>query len=695
MPESGQNQSGGPGTLSVTEFSPLETAHKRRKWSISPGLLIVGVVSVFAAMVLVYLFMARAVIFLPEPVSAEIDVSGISFNIGNNFLLLRGDHTVIADAQGYRHLEEQIPVTGDRSQEIVLQLEPLPGRLELVSDIAGISVLIDDEPAGTAPGVIEEISKGSHIIEFSKHRYFMARQEIDIEGLGRTQSLSVTLAPAWGQMDFTTVPAGVELSIDGELVGLTPLRTEILETGSQLRISARGYKTYEKEIFIKAGATEAYPPVTMIVADGTLKISSSPRAASVTVGGEFRGLTPLSVPLSPLRKHRIELFLEGYKKAVRTAGVEPEQSSALSVSLTPIIGRINVNVSPEDSTVVVDGNAQGSGDRVLSLTAKEHEIIIRKPGFAEQSFKITPRPELEQALEVSLLTLDQNYWSTRPPQIRNPLGARMKLFRPDSEFTLGAPRREPGRRANEAERNVQLKRPFYIGTHEVSNGEFRRWKEEHSSSAMRGQTLDMDNQPAVNLRWEEAAYFCNWLSRQEGLPLFYLEENGAITGINVDSHGYRMPTEAEWAWLAKIDTDDTVLMFPWGDSNYPPSSLSGNYADQSAVKFLSFTLSNYNDGFPVSAKIGSFEPNNKGIYDLSGNVAEWISDFYDIRPLRGAPEIDPLGPEVGNRHVIRGASWAMGSRSELRMSYRDAGSDGRMDTGFRLARYVDRAGVEQ
>jgi formylglycine-generating enzyme required for sulfatase activity len=695
MPENGHNQPRGPETLSATEFSPLETPHKLRKWSISPGLLILGVVSVFAVLVLGYLFMARAVIFLPEPITAEINVSGVSFNIGNNFLLLRGEHTINADAEGYRHFEELIPVSGDRSQEISIQLEPLPGRLELISELADVSVLIDDERAETAPGVIEEISKGSHIIEFSKHRYFTGKQEIEIEGLGRTQSLSVALEPAWGQMDFTTAPEGVELYIDGELIGQTPLSTEVLETGSQLSISARGYKTYEKEIFIKAGATEAYPPVTLIVADGILKISSTPRGASVTVGGEFRGQTPLSVPLSPLRDHRIELFLEGYRKAVRTAGVEPEQSSGLSVSLTAIIGRINVNVSPEDSTVVVDGNDQGRGDRVLSLTAKEHEISIRKPGFAEQSFKITPRPELEQALEVSLLTLQQDYWSTRPPQIRSPLGARMILFRPDAEFSLGAPRREPGRRANEAERNVHLERPFYIGTHEISNSEFRRWKEEHSSSAMRGQTLDMDSQPAVNLRWEEAAYFCNWLSRQEGLPLFYLEENGAITGINVDSHGYRMPTEAEWAWMAKIESDDTVLMFPWGDESYPPDSLSGNYADQSAVKFLSFTLSNYNDGFPVSAKVGSFEPNSKGIYDLSGNVAEWISDFYDIRPLRGAPEVDPLGPEVGNRHVIRGASWAMGSRSELRLSYRDAGSDGRMDTGFRLARYVDRAGVEQ
>ena len=168
-----------------------------------------------------------------------------------------------------------------------------------------------------------------------------------------------------------------------------------------------------------------------------------------------------------------------------------------------------------------------------------------------------------------------------------------------------------------------------------------------------------------------------------------------MTGFNLDSHGYRLLTEAEWAWTAKVIPEGKSEMFPWGTELYPPPKVVGNYADRSAAKFLSFTLSNYNDGFPVSAPVGSFAPNSKGIYDISGNVAEWTHDYYDIRPMRGEPEQDPTGPRAGNRHVIRGASWAMGSRSELRLSFRDAGADGRMDTGFRLARYVDKADIEQ
>ena len=241
---------------------------------------------------------------------------------------------------------------------------------------------------------------------------------------------------------------------------------------------------------------------------------------------------------------------------------------------------------------------------------------------------------------------------------------------------------------------VELERPFYIGTHEITNAEFRLWKEEHTSRAMRGQTLDMDRQPVANVSWLEAAIFCNWLSRRQGLPLFYIEQNGLVTGINVDAHGYRLPTEAEWAFVAKIDMNGNTKMFPWEGEQYPPPEVVANYADQSAAKFMSFTLSNYNDGYPTSAPVGSFDANGKGIHDLGGNVAEWISDYYEIRTSRDGPELDPTGPMSGSRHVIRGASWAMGSRSELRLSYRDGGTDPRMDLGFRIARYVDKAGVE-
>ena len=203
----------------------------------------------------------------------------------------------------------------------------------------------------------------------------------------------------------------------------------------------------------------------------------------------------------------------------------------------------------------------------------------------------------------------------------------------------------------------------------------------------------MKNQPAVKLAWEEAALFCNWLSHKEGLPSFYQIQDGEVTSFDWQSHGYRLPTEAEWAWAAKVDSEEKTVVFPWKNGLYPPTEAVGNYADRSALSFLPFTIANYNDNYAVSANIGSFTPNIKSLYNMSGNVAEWVNDYYEVRLHRGDPIVDPTGAESGNRHVIRGASWALGSRSELRLSFREAGSGGRVDVGFRLARYVDKPGV--
>ena len=688
MPENNKIQ-----PLAATDFQPIDAAGTKRRLPLSPGLLALALLAASALVIMLYLFVARAVIFQTVPEDAEIDISGLSFNIGDNYLLLSGDYSLQASAQGYYDLQQTISVTEEAIQDLKLELQPLPGNLVVSSEISGIAVAIDGEPRGEAPGTIEGISRGLHQIEFSKYRYFPLQQEIDIAGLGTTQSMHIALLPAWGEKSFTSEPSGADLYIDDRLIGQTPLTTEVLETGTDLRLQLNGYKTYNQQIMVKAGTSAEHPPIKLIVSDGLLAVNSTPSGANVTVDNQFIGTTPLEMAMAPFKKYRIELFLEGYLKATRSARLEPEATTAVNVSLKPNIGSIALTVSPNDAQILVDNQAKGTGSRTLSLNAKPHTLTVQKAGYESKSLTVTPRPGIEQALSIKLLTLEEAYWASRPPRIKSFVGSELKLFRPNQTFSLGAPRRQPGRRANEAERKVGLERPFYLGLKEVSNMEFRRWQE-HSSTAIKGQSLDMNNQPVAKVSWEQAALYCNWLSRQEGLPPFYQEVDGVVSGFNWDSHGYRLPTEAEWAWAAKIDTAGNPRVFPWNSNLYPPLQIADNYADQSASRFLNFTIANYNDNYAVSADIGSFKPNSKGLYNMSGNVAEWVNDYYDIRPHRGEPLIDPRGPQSGNRHVIRGASWALGSRTELRLSYRDAGNDGRLDVGFRLARYVDKAGAQ-
>jgi formylglycine-generating enzyme required for sulfatase activity len=164
----------------------------------------------------------------------------------------------------------------------------------------------------------------------------------------------------------------------------------------------------------------------------------------------------------------------------------------------------------------------------------------------------------------------------------------------------------------------------------------------------------MDSQPAVNISWQQAALYCNWLSQQQGLPPFYQVVDDRVVGFNWQSHGYRLPTEAEWAWAAKISPEagstvpaDQNKLFPWQSNLYPPSEVTDNYGDQRGLGIVSFTMSGYDDGYGVAAPVGSYQPNSKGLYNMSGNVSEWVNDYYDPHPNSNQILEDPRGPGTG------------------------------------------------
>jgi formylglycine-generating enzyme required for sulfatase activity len=198
-------------------------------------------------------------------------------------------------------------------------------------------------------------------------------------------------------------------------------------------------------------------------------------------------------------------------------------------------------------------------------------------------------------------------------------------------------------------------------------------------------SLDGENQPVVGISWQQAALYCNWLSEQEGRAPFYQIQAGFVSGVNPESTGYRLLTEAEWTWLAKVASSQLVRVFPWG--NEPEPRPVDNFAGAEIAGNLNFTLA-IRDAYPVSAPVGSFPPNDKGIYDLGGNVAEYLHDWYAVEAPSSETLVDPLGPDQGEYRVIRGASWSRGYLPQLRLAYRDYDAVGRNDVGFRIGRYA-------
>jgi formylglycine-generating enzyme required for sulfatase activity len=246
-------------------------------------------------------------------------------------------------------------------------------------------------------------------------------------------------------------------------------------------------------------------------------------------------------------------------------------------------------------------------------------------------------------------------------------------------------------KAEHPQHRVRITRPFYLGTYHVTRGQFRQFVEatgyktdaERDGLGARGYDGDdfeqkpeytwrnagfeqTDAHPVVNVSWNDAAAFCQWLSRQEG-------------------KSYRLPTEAEWEYACRAGT---TTRYSSGDD---PETLAqvGNVADATAKeKFPHWTFTmRATDGYVFTAPVGQFRPNAFGLCDMHGNAWQWCADWYGAEYYATSPSDDPGGPDSGHYRVLRGGSWVnrpSNARSAERGKY-VPDSRGN-DTGFRVAR---------
>ena len=438
---------------------------------------------------------------------------------------------------------------------------------------------------------------------------------------------------------------------------------------------------------VQAGKPQILDRIQLQPADGTLVLQTRPPGANVTVGETFIGQTPIEIPLQPDINHLVQVSKSGYEKVERRVTAPSAGIKKLELELVPRKGIVHLTVVPEDAELFVDGKSMGTVPKSLSLVETAHRLKITKEGYEPYRTDMTPRPGFPQELKVSLRK-KMSTRETTPGIIKTANGYSLIFIHPTS-FTMGSSRREQGRRSNETLRKVVLKRPFYMVVREVSNREFRQYLPGHNSGVFKGNSLNREKQPVIQVSWEQAALFCNWLSEQEKLPTVYTKQGGKLIPRRPLPTGYRLPTEAEWEYSVRFAKEKASLIYPWGDT-FPPRSKALNIADASAKGLLPAYFEKYDDGYPVTSPPASFEPNALGLYDLGGNVAEWCNDYYSIYSY--APDAiyhDPLGPQDGKHHVVRGSSWKNASISVLRTSYRDYSNDRRMDLGFRICRYAD------
>jgi len=184
---------------------------------------------------------------------------------------------------------------------------------------------------------------------------------------------------------------------------------------------------------------------------------------------------------------------------------------------------------------------------------------------------------------------------------------------------------------------------FYMDKYEVTVAQFREFCKAEGREMPEQPSYSLSNHPVVNVRWNEASAYAEWA-------------------------GKRLPTEAEWEYAARGGNRSSGYRYSGSDN---PEDVAW-YSENS-------------DG--RTHPVGQKRPNELGLYDMSGNVWEWCSDWYDENYYSVSPQSNPKGPSSGSLRVLRGGSWYHLTRyCRVSVRYGDYPDGRRYFSGFRCAR---------
>ena len=516
----------------------------------------------------------------------------------------------------------------------------------------------EEKHIGTTP-MNKKMPYGTYNYRAKRYKY---HDDVGIARVDKTRVImDLKLKPAFGSVSVSSQPQGAKVFLDGEDTGkVTPCTIgEIASGRCDIRLRLKDYAPASQSVTVTEGMT-ASVNVTLEARFAHVTINSLPGAA-IKVNGAEVGSGSYSNNMAE-GIYDIEASLAGHRPVTKQIEVIVGVPQTIELRPTPIYGMLDVNSNPMGANITINGKSYGdTPTSIENLLVGDYDVVLTKPGYASVSQRVTvsenasasvdvkmQKGEMknsqidESALSVSAINLTPNWSASVTPSQRavlEKLIANMVKVE-GSTFTMGATP-EQGNDAYEYERpahQVTLS-DYYIGRYEVTQKEWQAVMGDNPSK------FYGDNLPVDYVSWNDCQDFINKLNQLTGLK-------------------FRLPTEAEWEFAArggkqskgyKYSGSDNAKNIAWYEKN------SGSKPHQ----------------------VGTKEPNELGIYDMSGNVGEWCGDWYGR--YSSSAQTNPTGPSSGSGRVLRGGSW--GSRAGYcRVSFRYYGcpSNRYINSGFRV-----------
>lgn len=666
--------------MSASERGPsLDAYISRRRRRRMAGILLVLLV---AALPIALLLSSRAFDIAVSPPKASATatwsrVEGRLLILGSRVMLFSRKGTVALDAKGFAPRSVEIDKNSDR-QQIQVTLEPLPGIAVITVDSPDeFDLSVDEVSFGASARVEVELAPGPHSVRIRGSRIKPVTKEIDITGYGEIEHFTFATEPGNSVLAVKTVPADAQVFLDGAPVGRGGFEGPVNLGEHEIAVRLDGYHaqhrrfTAEPEQRIDLGSIELSPkPATLVVA-------STPSGAAVLVDGAFAGSTPVRISLQPLTTQRLVIRKTGFEPLEAQFEPNPGEIIERTFRLGSQTWRASVT-SDIEARVTVNGVDRGVTP--AAVTVREGDRIeVSREGYQPQRVIVDPVGGDERAYAFRMMLPAEYAFDQAEAEISLANGIVLRKF-PAVRFVLG-PVHGQARSIEKA-----LTRPFYMGLREVAYKEYLVFD---AQPIPRGLSTE---HPVTDLSWAEAARYCNWLSGREGYPPVYdFDPAGELRRIATGSLGYRLPTEAEWEAVAGYDFAGSrpVGPFPWGGAASIPRAF-GNFAGrenrgQGRRNFIFEHVDNHIGTAPVA----SYPANFNGLYDLAGNVAEWVTDFHAPLPQQKAGTlVDPLGPARGIDHVVKGSSFRSGELSGLAVAHRSFVAGKSDSVGFRIARWI-------